>query len=333
MKTFSVLAAALILTIPRMAVAAPDARLAPRERSKAIQDIATQFEKIYFDPEVGQRMARDLRSRLQRGEYEGITSSRELAKVLSAHIDLICKESHTGVEYHEDDQLASSPAVDAAAFERREEERLAQLRAANYYFAPPQRLEGNIALIRFDGFARPDEAGAFVDSLMSEVADAAALVFDLRDNTGGSSDLIPVLASHLFDDEPIHLFTRSDRKRGTSTESWTRPAQAARRFGSRKPVYILVGKETFSAAENFAYTMQQLKRATIVGEKTRGGSHGAFGKPVTPHLVAHVATISTVNAVSKTDFGTGVLPDLAVPAADALPAALAAARAALAPAR
>lgn len=333
MKKFPMLAGTLLFMFSLVASAARDAQLDPQQRSKAIQDIATQFDKIYFDPEVGRQMARDLRARLQRGEYESITSSRELASVLSRQIAAICKESHTEVAYYEEDQLASSPAVDPAAFERHEEKRLAELRAANFYFAAPKRLEGNIALIRFDGFASPADAGPFVQRLMSEAADAAALVFDLRENSGGSSELIPVLASYLFDDQSVHLFDRSDRKRGTHTAFRTDPALPGKRFGSRKPVYVLTSKETFSAAENFAYTLQQLKRATVVGEKTRGGNHGAFGKPVTPHLVAHVATITTINAVSRTDFGKGVVPDLAVPAAEGLSAALAAARAALARAR
>lgn len=326
MRKFLELAVCIVLAVSAMAHAASDAPLTPQQRSKAIHDIATQFEKIYFDPAVGELMARDLRARLQGGEYEGITSSRELASLLSKHIDAICHESHTGVTYFEEDQLADAPAVDPAAFERSREKRLAEARVANFDFAAPERLAGNIALIRFDSFASPEDAGPFVQRLMGDTADAAALVFDLRWNTGGSSELIPVLATYLFDDKPVHLFDRSDRKRGTTTEFWTRPALPGKRFGSRKPVYVLTSRETFSAAENFAYSLQQLKRATVVGEKTRGGNHGAFGKPVTPHLVAYVATISTFHAVTRDDFGDGVMPDLAVPAADALPAALAAAR-------
>ncbi|WP_288381779.1 S41 family peptidase [uncultured Massilia sp.] len=133
----------------------------------------------------------------------------------------------------------------------------------------------------------------------------------------------------MFDDAPVHLYDRSDRKRGTRKRFSTDPTLPGKRFDSRKPVYVLTSKDTFSAAENFAYTLQQLGRATIVGEPTRGGNHGAFGKPVTPHLVAYVATISTINAVSKSDWGQGVKPDLAAPAADALDAALAESRKAL----
>lgn len=323
MARFLVLLSAVLLSINLAVRAAPEAPLTAQGRAAAVEATAVQFEKIYFDPAVGMRMARDLRARLERGEYDAVGSARELAEVLSRHIDAICHESHTKVTYHEEDQLADTPDVDPAAARRAEEQRLREARAANFWFAAPRRLAGNIALVRFDGFYSPRDASSFVQRLMREQADASALVFDLRENTGGSADLIPVLASYLFDDQPVHLYDRTDRKRGSHKAFWTTPAAPGERFGSRKPVYVLTSKDSFSAAENFAYTLQQLGRAKVVGERTRGGNHGAFGKAVSAHLVAHVATISTVNAVSKTDFGRGVVPDLAVPAADALDAALA----------
>ena len=39
---------------------------------------------------------------------------------------------------------------------------------------------------------------------------------------------------------------------------WTQPVASDLRFRSRQPVFILVSKQTFSAAENLAYTLQAL---------------------------------------------------------------------------
>lgn len=138
-------------------------------------------------------------------------------------------------------------------------------------------------------------------------------------------------ASYLADDKPVHLYDQWSRRDGTLVQAWTDPGLPGKRLGSAKPVYILTGKQTFSAAENLAYTLQQLKRAKVVGERTRGGAHGSFGKPVTAHLVPMVATKRTIHAVTKTNWQrVGVIPDLAVPAGDALDAAVAAAKAELA---
>lgn len=308
--------------------AAPEAPLTPQQRAQAIQDIAAAFEAIYVIPEVGNAVARDLRERLQRGEYDRITASRELAKVLSSHIDAVCHDPHTEVAYFEDDQLAERPASDPALAKEREAKRYARAMAANFDFAEPKRLEGNIALIRFDSFHPAAFAAPLVQRYMSEAASADALIIDLRQNGGGAPDLIPVLVSYLFDDKPVHLYDQVSRRDGTHVQAWTDPAVPGKRFGSSKPVYVLTSKETFSAAENLAYTLQQLKRARIVGERTPGGAHGAFGKPVTSHLVPMVATKRTINAVTKGDWHrVGVAPDIAASADDALAAAVAAAKA------
>lgn len=329
MKKVIALAAAFLLMVSLATHASPEAPLTARQRAAAIEDIAREFERIYFLPGVGELVAKDLRARLQRGDYDRITASRKLAEVLSRHIDAICKDAHTEVAYFEDDQLADMPSSDPAAAKKREERRRARMVAPNFGFAAPQRLPGNVALIRFTGFERAVDAAPFVRQLMSDAADAAAIVFDLRENPGGSTDLIPVIASYLFDEQPVHLFDQSNRHLGTYEESWTTPQLTGKRFGSRKPVYILTSRETFSAAENFAYTLQQLKRAKVVGERTPGAAHGAFGRPVTSHLVPMIATKRTIHAVTKSDWRGGVVPDVPVPAAEALDAALAAARAEL----
>lgn len=326
MRKVLALAAALLFMLSLATQASTEAPLTAQQRARAIEAIAREFERIYFQPSVGERVAIDLRSRLERGDYDRITASRKLAEVLSRHIDAICKDDHTEVAYFEEDQLADMPSSDPAAAKARAAQRLARMVAANFGFAAPQRLPGNIALIRFDGFERAANAAPFVRQRMSEAADAAAIVFDLRANTGGATDLIPVIAGFLFDEQPVHLFDQSDRHLGTYEESWTEPQAATKRFGSRKPVYILTSKETFSAAENFAYTLQQLGRAKVVGERTPGGAHGAFGRPVTSHLVPMIATKRTIHAVTRGDWSGGVQPDVPAAAGDALDAALAADR-------
>jgi hypothetical protein len=327
MKYLRTIAVTFLVSVSIQAQAAPELPLTAEQRAQAIEDIATGFETIYVIPEVGQAVARDLRARLQRGDYAHITASRALAEVLSAHIDAVCHDPHTEVAYFEDDQLAVRPAQDPAAARASEDARRARALAANAGFAEPKRLDGNIALIRFDSFYAAAYAAPIVERIMGGAADADALILDLRQNGGGAPDLIPVIASYLFDDTPIHLYDQFSRRDGTHVQAWTDPALPGKRFGSAKPVYILTSKETFSAAENLAYTLQQLKRAQVVGERTPGGAHGAFGKPVTSHLVPMIATKRTVNAVTKSDWNRiGVMPDVAVAADDALASALARAR-------
>jgi hypothetical protein len=331
MRVVFALLLSLSLIFSDSALAANDDLLTPQQRSRAIEDIAVAFEQIYVFPEIGVAVAQDLRARLRRGEYEQVADSRKLATLLSEHIDAICHDAHTEVAYVEADQLATPPTSDPAVIKRRNEERRAKAAAENFDFAEPRRLDGNIALIRFDGFYRADDVGPLVQKYMNEAASADALIFDLRENGGGSPQIIALLASYLFDDQPVHLYDQSNRREGTNIQVWTDPKVPGERLGGKKPVFVLTSARTYSAAENLAYTLQKVRGAQVVGEKTRGGAHGSFGRPVTSHLVPMVATSRTINAVTKSDWDrTGVLPDTAVPAADALKAAVGLAKAAIA---
>jgi retinol-binding protein 3 len=328
MSTFIKLAASALLLVSALVQAAPEAPLTPQQRNQAIADIAGAFEQTYIFPEVGSAIARDLLARRARGEYDHVSASRDLAALLSRHIDDISHDKHTEVAYFEEDQLAAPPPADPATVRKRAAARRARAKAANYGFAAPQRLDGNIALVRFDSFYPPAEAAPFVHALMSDLADADALILDLRENGGGAAQLIPVLASYLFDEQPVHLYDTLDRRLGTRSEAWTAPALTGARFGGRKPVYILTSAGTISAAENLAYTLQKLGRATVVGERTVGAAHGSYGKPVSSHLVPMVASRRIIHAVTKSDWDrSGVLPDIKAPAGEALDVALARARA------
>lgn len=85
-----------------------------------------------------------------------------------------------------------------------------------------------------------------------------------------------------------------------------------------KPVYVLTGSATFSGGEELAYDLQQLGRATVVGERTRGGAHPRTGFRAHPHLELTVPVARPVHAVSGTNWeGTGVAPGVEAPATQA----------------
>lgn len=113
-------------------------------------------------------------------------------------------------------------------------------------------------------------------------------------------------------------------------ESWSQAYVPGPRFGGTKPLYVLTSASTFSGAEELAYDVQQHGRATIVGERTRGGAHPCVAHAAHPHLDVTVPVARPTHPVTGTNWeGTGVTPDVPVPAADALDAALQHARASL----
>lgn len=142
-----------------------------------------------------------------------------------------------------------------------------------------------------------------------------ALLLDLRRCRGGSPDTVALVCSYLLEDEPIHLNDLVTPSTGSVRQYWTVPQLVGPRFGGSKPIWVLTSSTTFSAAEELTYNLQQLGRAVVVGERTRGGAHPRGGFRVHPHLEATVPIARAVNPVSGTNWeGTGITPDVEVPA-------------------
>jgi C-terminal processing protease CtpA/Prc len=149
---------------------------------------------------------------------------------------------------------------------------------------------------------------------MATLNHADAIIFDLRDNSGGFPDSVSLVASYLFD-HPEYMY----EPRGAPTEdSWTHSPVAGSLLAD-KPVYVLTSSSTWSGAEQFSYDLKMLKRATLVGETTRGGAHaGAFHR-VDDHFGMGIPEERSINPYGKTDWeGVGVTPDVKVGAAKAL---------------
>ena len=86
-----------------------------------------------------------------------------------------------------------------------------------------------------------------------------------------------------------------------------------------KPVYILTSSRTQSGAEHFTYDLKMLKRATVVGETTEGAAHSARFHRIDDHFGIAIPESRLTNPYGGPDWAvSGVEPDVAVKAADAL---------------
>jgi C-terminal processing protease CtpA/Prc len=184
------------------------------------------------------------------------------------------------------------------------------------------RLDGNVAHLALGPVLFPvDMVGDTLTAALHVVAGADALLLDLRDNHGGDPRTVALVCGHLLD-EQTHLVTMRQRDPEQCRQSWSPAWVPGPRFGATKPVYVLVGPQTFSGAEELAYDVQVLKRGTVVGERTRGGAHPRDGFRLHQHLELAVPVARAVSAVTGTNWeGVGVRPDVEVPAAEALPTA------------
>lgn len=185
--------------------------------------------------------------------------------------------------------------------------------------ARAQRLPGNVGYLDVSPLLFPPVVAA--DALgwaMSLLAGTEALLVDVRHCLGGDPAMVALACSYLLDHEPVELSGVYDRATDRVRQTWTLPHVPGRRFGGTKPVYVLTAATTFSGAEHLAYDLQQLGRATVVGERTRGGAHPRRGFRVHQHLEATIPVARSVSPLTGGNWeGGGVGPDVAVPAADA----------------
>ena len=193
--------------------------------------------------------------------------------------------------------------------------------------ARAERLDGNVGYLDLQPLLFPPSvAGEAVAAAMTLIAPAEALLIDLRHCLGGDPDMVAMLCTYLFGPEPVHLIDLINRPAEDGTaevrQSWTMPFAPGRRFGPDKPVFVLTSRTTFSGGEELAYDLQQLGRATVVGERTRGGAHPVERFRIRPHLQATIPVARALSPVSGGNWeGSGVLPDVPVAAGEALDAA------------
>jgi retinol-binding protein 3 len=291
-------------------------------RATVIEGASAQLDSFYVFPEVAKRITDPLRARNRRGAYDAYTKKMTFAARLNDELRELTRDKHIAFHYSArpfTPRQANAPAPTApvpGAIGRDEADML------NCGFVKVEQLEGNIGYVRFDGFFDVDMCGATATAAMTFVAGTRALVIDLRENGGGSPAMVSYLSSYLFS-RRTHLNDIWNRRTGRTEEFWTRDSVPGRRFGGEKPVFVLTSANTFSGAEEFTYNLKALKRATIVGEVTRGGAHPVGPRPVGNDFVMAVPHSRPINPITRTNWeGVGVEPDIKVPAADALATAL-----------
>jgi hypothetical protein len=286
-------------------------------RREVVDRVLRAIEERYVDPAGGDQIAAAVRDRLAAGAYDDLDTGRALAERLTADlrdaggdglVEVSCRAAEDGA-----DASPMPPGPDTAA-------------EVNFGFERAERLTGNVGRLVVRAFhpAETAAAGAAATAAMTFVAHTRALIFDLRENAGGAPSMVVLLASFLFR-EPVHLNTIAGRPGAPGRDNWTFADVPGPRYPG--PVYVLTSPRSFGAAEGFAYHLQARERAMVIGERTRG--HGRLGGSfaVDPAFAVWITTGRSVNPVTGRSWeGTGVVPDLEVPADQALRAAHAAAR-------
>jgi hypothetical protein len=266
----------------------------------------------YVFPEQAGQAAIAIEARLEAGEYDDLDEIT-LTERLTRDLQEITGDRHLRVV------LGGGPGPRRQRIEEpgepkdHEARRLAMRRMGrldNFGIRQVERLDGNVGYLDVRRVAVPANAGPAIGAAMELVAGTYALIIDLRHNHGGAPEGVVFWCSYLLDERPTHLNDIFHADTGETRQFWALPYVPGTRYLDR-PVFVLTSGHTFSGGEDFAYTLQALGRATVIGETTGGGAHPTRGFPISAAVHIGIPFARSVNPVTGTNWqGTGVVPDV-----------------------
>jgi len=306
MRKLSIVLSLLVVLLEPAASAGQQnkaASLTPAQVDEVVDHLIAGLSDYVF-PDVAQRIQSELRA--HRGEYRAINAPTALATRLTTDMRAVGHDKHLAVNFGEELGVKKSPTLE-------EREKAHAYDAANGYgVRSARRLPGNIGYIDLAYFSPDPDAGTQLAAAMQTISGTDALIIDLRRNGGGSGEAAGALLSYFFED-PVELPSPVERKGSQTTERqhWTMAFVTGPRFPAR-PIYVLTGIHTHSAAELCAYALKTMHRAIVIGEHTSGEATSATGEiDLGYNFTAFIANGQIISPITHTNWlGTGVQPDV-----------------------
>ncbi len=232
-------------------------------------EVRRLLNEHYVLPELRSKFAVVLDKGIASGRYDG-AQPEKLVELINADLATVTPDKHLGLMYDPEQsrQLAAGPPNAGADDAPPSAEEIAAAERRNHGIIQLKILPGNIRYLESDGFvwAGADTERAYDDAVRF-LAGGDAIIIDMRKNGGGSPDAVRYLTSH-FTKPNTPLMTFYMGSRGTD-KSVALPALRAPSLAG-KPLYVLTGGGSASAAEEFIGHVAGYKLGELVGERTAG---------------------------------------------------------------
>jgi C-terminal processing protease CtpA/Prc len=293
----------LIRSILALALALQSAGALTYDLRPTLDALAAELRQRYIDLDVAERMVDTIEQQQRDSVYARLQSRAEIARELTAALQSVSHDKHV--------RVLDGPPPRAVVVGRPTIGRV-------------EVLDGHIGYIEVSSFTEPPATAApAISAAMTTVAATSGLIIDLRGNGGGLPGSVALLAAYVLDARSVLLGTIANRSLGTTVENRTPADVDGPRYGTARPVFVLVDRRTGSGAESFAYHLQALGRITVIGEQSAGAANPGGFLQLPNDFCVFVAVGRVTNPITGTNWeGTGVSPDILSSSDEALYAAV-----------
>ncbi len=257
---------------------------------------------------------------MKAGKYDSYNSPQDFSTALTNDLRSLNPDRHLALNYSPEAQTSTadpSPTPPPTPEERAK--RASDFnRQMNFGFKAVQFFNGNVCNLKFDYFdAFLTYSSPIVDASFASLKNCDAVILDLRENTGGSSEMTAYITGFFFKDRTLSG-TSYNRLTDTTTEEFITPQPKDKQLAN-VDLYVLTSNVTVSAAEALAYNLKYLKGAKVIGETSAGAANPGRVTRLNNLFTAFIPNRHGMNVVTKTNWeGTGVPVDISSPVEDAL---------------
>lgn len=190
--------------------------------------------------------------------------------------------------------------------------------------APPKpelKIEDGILYIKVPAWTKrlPNLAEDLTSFCKENEDKYKAVIIDVRENTGGNSRIAHKFAGIFFDgDVAFGKLIKKNKSGDLRKRDFVIPASGE--VFIDKPLVILISNQCFSSNELFLAPFKVTGRATLIGEKTRGGSGNPVEVEINVDGKRYIVRIPTWRFVlrgeNKPIEETSIVPDISYTKAD-----------------
>ncbi|MBU2650032.1 MAG: S41 family peptidase [Bacteroidetes bacterium] len=290
-----------------------------KTKEEVVKKVASIMKEKYVFADIGDKMAKHIIEQFEKGEYKSYIELEPFCKKMTSDLRDISNDKHIYVFFSPEEALlvrAEKGMLPKDEIKKINERYIESDKKENFGFKKVEILDGNIGYLDIRYFTNSDTLEETLNGAMKFLSNSDAIIIDLRDNGGGT--LTPLLPSYFLSSDKVYLGGCVCRDTIQNEYSWSLTNINGKRM-LKVELYILTNSKTFSAAEDFSYTMQSLKRAVVVGETTKGGAHPVDVLIVKGDILTQIPICESYNPITKSNWeGVGVKPDYLVASEDAL---------------